>query len=142
MKVVDANVLLYAINDDTTRHRSARDWLTEALNNQEPVGFTWIVILAFLRLSTSHVVFPRPLSINTATEVIEDWLAQPSAVVLEPRAGHLTRVRDLLTATGSGGNLINDAHIAAVALDRKSTVMSYDVDFTRFPGVRWEQPPS
>ncbi len=76
----------------------------EALTGQEPIGFTWIVILAFLRLSTSQVTFPSPFRIDTATEVVDGWLAEPNAVVLEPRQGHLSWVRELLAATGSGGN--------------------------------------
>lgn len=140
MKVVDANVLLHAINQDAVHHEAARRWLNVALNARETVGFTWIVLLAFVRLSTSHAVQPRPLDIDTAAAVVDEWLGRPNSVLLEPRAGHLSRLRDLLTATGSAGNLVNDAHIAAVALDHKATVVSYDNDFSRFPGVRWELP--
>ena len=47
----------------------------------------------------------------------------------------------MLRATGRGGNLVNDAHLAALALQYDATVISYDNDFGRFPGVRWERPP-
>jgi toxin-antitoxin system PIN domain toxin len=140
MKVVDANVLLYAINRDAVHHDAARRWLTGALNAQEPLGFVWVVLLAFVRLSTSAVVLPRPLDVDTATATLDDWIRRPNSVVLEPGAGHLAQLRKLLAATGAAGNLVNDAHIAAVAVQYKATVVSYDNDFSRFPGVRWEMP--
>jgi hypothetical protein len=39
--VVDANVLLYAVNRATPRHDQARAWLDNALTGAETVGFTW-----------------------------------------------------------------------------------------------------
>lgn len=140
MKVVDANVLLYAVNRDAAHHETARRWLTEALNAQEPLGFMWIVLLAFVRLSTSPVVLPHPIDVDSATATVDEWLGRPNSVLLEPRAGHLSRMRELLAATGAASSLVNDAHIAAVALDRRATVVSYDNDFSRFPGLSWEQP--
>ncbi|HZJ05858.1 MAG TPA: type II toxin-antitoxin system VapC family toxin [Nocardioidaceae bacterium] len=140
MKVVDTNVLLYAINRDAVHHEAARRWLTGALNAHEPLGFTWVVLLAFVRLSTSTAVLPRPLDVDTATTTVAEWLGRPNAVLLEPGASHLSQLRELLTATGAAGNLVSDAHIGAVALHYRATVVSYDNDFSRFPGVRWEMP--
>jgi len=140
VKVVDANVLLYAINQDAVHHEVARRWLNAALNAQEPLGLTWIAALAFLRLSTSPAVLPSPLDVDTATATLGEWLGRPNTVVLEPGASHLSQLRDFLVATSAAGNLVNDAHLAAVALHHRATVVSYDNDFSRFPGVRWEMP--
>ena len=49
MKIIDANLLLYAVNQDSPRHDRARRWLEEALSGPETVGFAWTVLLAFLR---------------------------------------------------------------------------------------------
>lgn len=141
MKVVDANVLLYAVNRDALHHRSARQWLDSSLSGNATVGFSWIATLAFVRLSTKIGLFPAPLSVDEAFDRVDAWLAQPAAVVLEPTVGHAARVRDLLRAVGAGGNLVNDAHLAALAVEHRGTIVSYDNDFSRFPGVRWEQPP-
>ena len=73
MQVVDANVLLYAINQDTAHHDRARGWFDSALNGEEAVGFTWVVLLAFLRLATRPGLFPRPLDVATATATVELW---------------------------------------------------------------------
>ncbi|MGH9093002.1 MAG: TA system VapC family ribonuclease toxin, partial [Acidimicrobiales bacterium] len=115
MQVVDANVLLYAVNEDAAQHHRARGWLDGALNGSETVGFAWIVLLAFLRLATRPGLFPRPLSVEAATDTLDLWLAQPPAVLLEPTRRHPTVLRDLLTRVGTGGNLVNDAHLAALA---------------------------
>ncbi|HET7386340.1 MAG TPA: TA system VapC family ribonuclease toxin [Nocardioidaceae bacterium] len=140
MNLVDANVLLYATNSSSSRHDTARTWLSEALSGEEATGFTWIVLLAFLRLSTHPAIFPRPLDGGAGCEIVRDWLAQPNAVVVEPATGHMATVTELLAGLGTAGNLVNDAHLAAIALDRKATLFSYDNDFARFPGLDWQIP--
>lgn len=139
MKVVDANVLLYAVNRSAAHHASARGWLDAALGSTETVGFSWVVLLAFLRLSTKVGLFPSPLLVDEANERVADWLSQPSAVVLEPTPRHHALLAGLLAA-GTGGNLVNDAHLAALALEHGGTVVSYDTDFARFEGVAVQRP--
>lgn len=140
MKVVDANVLLYAVNSADARHDEARQWLDGALSRGETVGFSWIGLLAFLRLSTHPAVFPRPLDVDGAIERVRAWLAQPSAVVVDATARHLDVLGGLLGTVGAGGNLVSDAHLAALAVEHGATVVTYDNDFDRFDGVRWERP--
>ena len=140
MRVVDANVLLYAINVDAPLHMPAREWLDDALNDREPVGFAWIVLLAFVRLSTRSGLFPRPLDVQTAVGVVETWLTAAPSVVLHPTPRHLTVLHGLLAGLGTAGNLVNDAHLAALALEHGAEVVSFDRDFSRFPGLRWRSP--
>jgi toxin-antitoxin system PIN domain toxin len=138
--LVDANVLVYAVNESEPRGDEARQWLDGALNGSETVGFAWIVLLAFLRLSTKLGLFPRPLTVDEALERSRAWLTQPAAVVAEPTARHLDILSDLLRATATGGNLVTDAHLAALAIEHRAVVVSYDMDFGRFPGVTWRRP--
>jgi len=140
MKVVDANVLLYAVNQDAALHLGAKGWLEDALNGEEAVGFSWTVLLAFLRLSTRRGLFPRPLGVAQGIAMIEEWLAQPPAVVVQPTGRHAAILRGLLESTGSGGNLVNDAHLAALAVEHGAEIVSFDTDFERFDGVRWSIP--
>ncbi len=141
MRLVDANVLLYAVNEDAPLHDRARRWLDDALNAEEAVGFAWIALLAFLRLATRSGLFPRPLDVGQATTTVELWLAQPPSVVLNPTQRHGALLRSLLEGVGVGGNLVNDAHLAALAVEHGAEVVSFDSDFARFPGVRWQSPP-
>jgi uncharacterized protein len=140
VKLVDANVLLYAVNEADPQHERARTWLDASLGKREAVGFAWVVILAFLRIATRPEVFPRPLTVEEATSTVSYWLGQPSAVSVDPTPRHLSILAGLLRDSGAGGNLVTDAHLAALALDHQATVVTFDRDFARFEGVKWEAP--
>lgn len=140
MQIVDANVLLYAVNERADRHRQARAWVDGALSGGETVGFAWVVLLAFLRLSTHASVFERPLSAEQAAEIAEAWLAAPNAVVVGAGGRHLSLLSGFLRTAGTAGNIVNDAHLAALAVEHDAQIASYDGDFARFAGVRWRQP--
>ena len=138
--MIDANILLYAVNRDDPNHPSARRWLERRLNGSEPVAFAWVVLLAFLRIATHPQVFPAPLSAAQATRVVEEWLSQPAAVVLAPTARHLGLLSGLLAESGTGGNLVTDAHLAALALEHGAGIASFDRDFLRFAGIELTVP--
>jgi len=140
MFVVDANVLLYAINEASPHHRRARAWLDDALGGREPVGFAWTVLLAFLRLATHAAVFPRPLTPEQALAAVRDWLARPSATIVEPTGRHIDILAGLLAEAGTAANIVGDAHLAALAVERDGTIVSFDTDFARFAGVRQRVP--
>lgn len=140
MLVVDANVLLHAVNRRAREHELARDWLVEALGGTEAVAFPWTVILAFLRVATHPAIFPRPLTPEQATDAASRWLDSAPALALEPSRRHLPLLRGLLARSGTVGNLVTDAHLAALALEHGATVISFDRDFGRFEGVVWRLP--
>lgn len=138
--VVDANVLLYAVDEGARHHAESRRWLEAALSGAEPVLFPWLTNLAFLRIATSRAAFTRPLSAEEAFAYLEEWIATPPAEVVEPGSGHLKRVRALLSGVGTAGNLTNDAHLAAIAIEHGVPIVSFDNDFDRFEGVARFQP--
>jgi toxin-antitoxin system PIN domain toxin len=140
MKIVDANVLLYAVNSASDHHRASRQWLDGALSGSDAVGFAWVPLLAFVRLVTRHGLFPSPLSPEDAIGQVADWLGAPSAVAIGPTARHAEILARMLAVVGAGGNLVNDAHLAALAVEHRGSVVSYDSDFGRFPAVRWDRP--
>jgi uncharacterized protein len=140
VKLVDANVLLYAVNSDARHHAASRQWLDSALSGQATVGFAWVVLLAFLRLATKSGLFPNPLSPDAAMARVDAWLGAGPSVVVEPTVDHPQILRGLLAQLGAGGNLVNDAHLAALSVEHRAVVVSYDNDFSRFENVRWEQP--
>lgn len=140
MKIVDANVLLYAVNRDSEHHQTARGWLDAALVKTETIGLAWSVVLAFLRVSTHPAVFARPLTSEESLATMRTWLAQPSAAIIEPTSRHLGVLGGLLDASGSAGNLVNDAHLAALAIENAAELISYDSDFQRFTGLIWSRP--
>lgn len=137
MNLVDANVLLYAVNSDSRHHGIARRWLDSNLSGSgDLVGFSTAVVLAFIRISTRHGIFPRPLSAEDATRLVDDWVDSPTAVLVHPGPSHLSIMGSLLRSIGTGGNLVSDAHLAALAIEHDATVVTFDSDLSRFPGVK------
>ena len=140
MNIVDANVLLYAVNERSDRHEVSRLWLDRSLSGGAPVGFAWIALLAFVRLATKGSIFPTPLDTARAFDCVDAWLSSPAASVVEPGARHASIMRELLLVAGTAGNLVNDAHLAALAIEHRGTVVSFDSDFERFRGLSWSSP--
>jgi hypothetical protein len=140
VKVLDLNILLYALNRDADRHQQAKAWLERALSAEEPVALPWAVLLGFLRVATSGRVFRRPLTPTQALTVVDGWLAQPSVVALNPGEEHWPVLRQLLAESGTAGNLTTDAHLAALAIENGAELCSTDADFARFPQLRWTNP--
>jgi toxin-antitoxin system PIN domain toxin len=138
--VVDANVLLYAVDTESSHHKPSRSWLDGSLGGSEAVGLAWVALLAFIRIGTSPGILPTPMSADEATEQVQTWLGAPAAVVAEPTARHADLLRGLLRETGTAGNLTTDAHLAALAIEHGADIVSYDRDFARFPGVRHRLP--
>lgn len=110
------------------------------LSGAEPVGFTWSVLLAFVRLSTHPRLFSNPLTPAEAFAVVEGWLAQPCAIVLHATDRHVAILRGLVESLGTAGNITTDAHLATLAIEHGGEVFSADADFARFPGLRWTHP--
>lgn len=140
MRVVDANVLLYAINSSTPQHDASHRWLEHALAGGDTVGFSWVALLAFVRLSTKANIFESPLTASEALEQVEAWTTASNARVLHPGERHSSLLAGLLEPLGSAGNLVNDAHLAATALEHRASMVTYDNDFSRFRGVSWHRP--
>ena len=136
MRVVDANVLLYAVNPDARLHSRSQAWLDDALESDEAVGFAWSALLTFVRVGTSRAVFAQPLAVAEAVQVVELWLAQPAAVIIHPTSRHLPLLLGLLADSGTAGDMVNDAHLAALALEHGAEIVSFDRDFQRFAGLR------
>lgn len=140
MKVVDLNLLLYAVNRDSAHHARAKGWLERTLAGEEPVALPWVVLLGFLRVATSARVFPEPLAPAQALAVVDGWLACPAVIPLSPGDEHWDILRELLAESGTAGNLTTDAHLAALALEHGAELCSTDADFARFSRLRWVNP--
>ena len=140
MILADVNVLLYAIDERSTRHAAARAWLEGRLTGPETFAFAWSVLTAFLRLSTRASVFVRPLTPQEAFDLVDDWLAQPNVVVVHPGERHARILRELLFPLGTAANLVPDAHLAALSIEHGATVATSDHDFGRFAGIHWADP--
>jgi uncharacterized protein len=138
--IPDANLILYAHNAADPDHAAARAWWEDLLARDTPIGISIVVVLAFLRLSTSSRVLKEPLSTKESTERVAEWFALPSLHLIQPGPHHITILLELIRKSGSSGNLTTDAHLAALAIEFNAELHSSDHDFGRYLGLRWRNP--
>ena len=140
MKIVDLNILLYAVNSDASHHDRIVEWWEEALNGDEIIGLPWAVVVGFLRISTNPHILSNPLSPEQAIDQIDAWLALDVVSLVTETRDQWPMLRRLLTDAGVAGNLVTDANLAAQAVTHGATLVSCDRDFARFGQLRWENP--
>ena len=140
MILVDANLLIYAKITSFSQHQAARNWLDHQLNGAAPVGIAWVTLVAFLRIATNPRVSDRPLSMADAWRQVQDWLGCDPVWPTGPTERHQDILGKFLELPGVHGNLVPDAHLAALAVEHGLTLCSTDGDFARFPGLRWLNP--
>ena len=138
--IVDANILLYAVDAESTFHDAARAWLEETLNGPTRVGLPWASLLAFQRISTHPRAAASPLSPGEAWSYISDWLGADATWVPAPGGRHAEILHRLIVDGDLRGNLVTDAHLAALAIEHGVGVCSTDSDFARFPELTWVNP--
>lgn len=139
MILLDANLLVYAHAPASPRHRSARAWFEEVMSEPDQIGFPWPTLLAFVRLMGNRHAAGRPAPLRESWSRVEGWLARPQSWIPGPTARHQQILAGLLDGE-TRPDIVNDAHLAALAFEHGLTVCSTDRDFSRFPGIRWENP--
>ena len=140
MILIDANLLIYAVFRDSARHEPARAWLEATLSGSEPVALPWAVLAAFVRLSTNPRVITQPLTLDEALAHIEEWLDLPCVRAIDPTERHRVEFARMLRSAQAVGNLVTDAHLAALAVEHRCRLASTDADFARFSGLDWFNP--
>jgi toxin-antitoxin system PIN domain toxin len=136
----DVNVLLYALREDTDRHPEYRRWLQDALNGEEPVALLEPVLAAVLRIATHPSIF-RPPTPRAIVETFTDaCLAAPAALALRAESRHWSIFRQLCRRADCRGNLVQDAYLAALAIEHQCVFATTDRDFARFPRLHWQHP--
>ncbi len=140
MKLIDLNLLIYAVNSDSEVHKRAKVWLEAVLSGEESVALPWVVLVGFLRVVTSRHVMSRPLAPAQAIRIIDQWVQRHRVVLLHPGEDHWRIMKGLLQEAGTTGNLTTDAHLAALAIEHDCELCSTDRDFATFSNLRWANP--
>ncbi len=138
--LVDANILLFAVDKASPFHEPAARWLTDQLNGPARIGFPWQSLGAFLRISTHPRAAERPLQPAAAWKHVDAWLAAEPAWIPQPTERHAEVLGELTRKYELRSNLISDAQVAALAIEHGLTVCSADTDFARFAEIRWLNP--
>ncbi len=140
MILVDANLLLYAEDSLSEFHERARRWWDGQLSAAAPVYLCWPVINAFLRVTTNIRLHQRPLTLAEASARVQSWFDQPCVRTIQPSDHHWTIFQRMMRDGKAVGNLVSDAHLAALAVEHNCVLASSDADFGRFRGLKWENP--
>lgn len=140
MIVPDINLLLYATISGFPEHVRARRWWEDLLGGENAIGLTGPAVFGYVRIATNPRVFDPPLAVDAALARIEEWLDQPPVHFLLPGPRHLEIAFRLLRHVGTASNLTTDVQLAAHAIENQAEVHSNDVDFARFPELRWANP--
>lgn len=140
MILPDINLLVYAHHVRASNHQKALSWWNQCLQGNEAVALPWAVLLGFVRIVTNRKVFENPMLVGDAIGRVEEWLSLPQIHVVHPAQTHFAIWSSLLKQVGTAGNLTTDAHLAALAIERGLILQTTDADFTRFPGLKWNNP--
>lgn len=140
MKLLDANILLYAYDSSSTHHRICRAWFETALNGLETVAIPWQTILAFVRIATNPKATTRPLTGGAACGIVDTWLARPNVTVPTPGEKCWRIFCDQVEEARVAGPLVTDAALAALAIETGAVLCSTDRDFRRFKGLQLLDP--
>ena len=138
--LVDANLLLLAVDAAAPSHGRASAWLSEQLNGDRRVGMPWESLNAFVRIATHPRASDHPLPPEEAWRSVAEWLATPTVWIPAATEQHADVLGALVTKYRLAGNLIPDAHLAAIAIEHGLELCSADTDFARFAEVRWRNP--
>ncbi len=138
--LVDANILLYAVDEESAAHRRARQWLEDALNGPRRVGLPWQSLTGFMRIVTNPRAVPNPVQPADAWTIVEAWLDAQNTWIPEPGPGYRDILGRLVRDLRPSANLVPDAALAALCIEHGLAIVSADSDFARFTEVVWINP--
>lgn len=131
---LDVNLLLYASDTGSPHHRRAGAFLEKCVRQEELFCMAWPTLMSYLRIATHPAVFVHPLTPEEATANIESLIRLPHARFLAEEEGFWEIYRALTRQTPIRGNLVPDAHLAAILRQHGvKTLYTHDRDFLKFP---------
>lgn len=136
----DVNVLLYALRDDAERHEEYADWLDTARRSGPLLVVFEPVLSGVLRIATHPKIYAKPSKRDVVMSFLSALLASPNVRAGRAQAGHWDRFVALCRVADCRGNLVQDAYLAALAMEAGCEWITTDRDFARFPGLKWRHP--
>ena len=141
MIIPDTNLLLYAHIPSFREHSAAKSWLEDSLNeNRETFGLVWQVMTSYIRIGTNPKLFQTPMTIIEADAQMMRLIKHPLVQIIQPQSEHYEIFMNLLKTEQVTGDLVMDAHLAALAIEHKARLATTDRDFTRFRGLKFFNP--
>lgn len=139
MILPDVNILLYAYDVNSPFHSKSLTWL-ETILSEDEVFFSWHTITGFLRIITHPSALKNPTTIEKAVSIVNKWLEPDNTHLVFLEKKNWPLFSKMLIDGQASGNLVMDAHLAAMAASCGAKLASTDRDFTRFPDIKYTNP--
>lgn len=141
MILPDVNVLVYALRAGSPRHDEYAAWLSALVTGADELALHDVALSGVIRVSTNPRIMQRPSSPTAALDFV-NWLRNAPRAHWIPSSAATWDVFGQLVAADPGirGNVVPDAHLAAVALAHGARLATADRGFARFPGLRFFDP--
>jgi len=136
----DVNVLLYAFRRDAARHDEYRSWLEDVVNGDAAYGISPHILCSVVRIATHRAIFMQPSTTPEAIGFCEALLQPGHCAIVQPGVRHWDIFTALCRSSRATGNLVQDAWLAALAIESGCEWITTDRDYARFPGLRWREP--
>jgi toxin-antitoxin system PIN domain toxin len=140
MILSDVNILLYAFRTDSEDHTRYKKWLEDLINGPEAYGMSTQVLSAVVRIATHPRIYVRPSSLQDALAFCDALLQPNHCQIVQPGPRHWEIFQRLCTSAQAKGNLVQDAWLAALAIESGCEWITNDRDYARFKGLRWRGP--
>jgi toxin-antitoxin system PIN domain toxin len=140
MMALDVNILLYSMRSDLPQHQSVSNWLESVRTERQPVALFPPVLVGLIRIATNPRIFINPSPLGAVANFARALLATPGFEALPTTERVLTLTLALCEQSETKGNLVQDAFLAAHAMEHGCVWITTDRDFSRFPGLTWRLP--
>ena len=138
---IDVNVLLYASDRSNDHHLRARRFIESCAAGPEILCLTWPTLMSYLRIATHPRIFSAPLTSDEALGNICALIGLPHVRAVSELDGFVEAYKHVTGGTPVRGNLVPDAHIAAILLQHGvRTLYSNDRDFRKFQSLDLRDP--
>jgi toxin-antitoxin system PIN domain toxin len=136
----DVNVLIYAFRADDPHHAICKPWLDRIVAGNSRFGISPLTLSSVVRIVTNPRIFRSPTPVASAFAYCDNLLDQPHCETVVPGDQHWSIFRKLCDASGTRGARVSDAWFAALAIEHACTWITFDRDYARFPGLKWQEP--
>jgi hypothetical protein len=98
------------------------------------------VLVGLTRIATNPRIFVNPSSLGTVIKFARALQTTPGFEVLPTTERVLAMTLALCEQADAKGNLVQDAFLAAHAMEHGCVWITTDRDFSRFPALTWRLP--
>lgn len=130
---IDANILLYASDEESEHHEKAKCFIEGRVEDPDLLCLTWGTLMAYQRIATHPSIFKHPLGASQAWSNVQSLLDLPRCRTIVEQEGFAQDYAEISGLVGVKGNLVPDTHLAVILRQHGvSKIYTVDTDFRKF----------